>query len=287
MKRVGRTVAWVVTALTVVVLATIGVGSARLAAAIEVPPHDAPAAVTAPERQTEGGRLANAMACTQCHGTDLAGSDFLDGGPFMRLPAPNLTGGRVSAAVVERAVRHGIGSDGRALLIMPSQAYAHLSDDDMADIAGYIASLPDTPRALMERSVGPIGRAVAAFQATELQPARITPQADRHPASAADAVSRFTPLCATCHGADFGGQLFAAEIDWWAPNLTSHSTGAASWTLEQFALAVRQGRTPDGRALSVEEMPWRSFASLTDDEVIAIYEFLRSQPAIERVAPAR
>ncbi|MBK6490148.1 MAG: cytochrome c [Gemmatimonadetes bacterium] len=192
MKRVGRTVAWVVTALTVVVLATIGVGSARLAAAIEVPPHDAPAAVTAPERQTEGGRLANAMACTQCHGTDLAGSDFLDGGPFMRLPAPNLTGGRVSAAVVERAVRHGIGSDGRALLIMPSQAYAHLSDDDMADIAGYIASLPDTPRALMQRSVGPIGRAVAAFQATELQPARITPQADRHPASAADAVSRFT-----------------------------------------------------------------------------------------------
>jgi cytochrome c553 len=285
MKTLFRAVLWLIALLVLAAGALISVGSVRLAGAIEVPDHAAPAPATSPERIEEGRRLADALVCTLCHGENLAGTDFLDGGPFMRLPAPNLTGGRISPEALERAVRHGVRMDGSPLLIMPSEAFADMTDEDLAAIAGYIASLPDTPSTLMPRSIGPIGRALATFQASELQPARRTPQLASHGAAVKGAVARYTPLCVVCHGADFGGQVFKAEVELWAPNLTSHATGASSWTLEQFGRALRQGETPDGRTLRPDEMPWQGFSSMSDQEVEAIYDFLRGLPAVDRPRP--
>ncbi len=280
-----RAAKWLVSLVVILAIGVITTGSIRLARPVPVPDHPVPAPDSAPERIAEGQRLTSTMGCTQCHGPNLAGTDFLDGGPFMTLPAPNLTGGRVSAAGIEQGVRHGVGADGRALLIMPSEAFTEMADADLAAISGYIASLPDIPSTLKPRSVGPIGRAVAAFQAPQLQPARRIPQRESHPANSEGPVSRYTPLCAMCHGSDFGGQVFSAEVDWWAPNLTSHPTGASSWSRDEFARAIRQGQTPDGRTLSVDEMPWQGFALMTDDEVTALYEYLRSRPPVDRARP--
>lgn len=280
-----RTVKWLLLLVVILVIGVVTTGSIRLARPVAVPAHPAPAPDATPERIAEGQRLTSTMGCTQCHGPNLAGTDFLDGGPFMTLPAPNLTGGRFSAAAIEQGVRHGVGADGRVLLIMPSEAFTEMSDADLAAISGYITSLPDIPNTLKPRSVGPIGRAVAAFQAPQLQPARRIAQLASHPASGEDPVSRYTPLCAVCHGQDFGGQVFSAEVDWWAPNLTSHPTGASSWSRDEFARAVQQGQTPDGRTLSVDEMPWTGFALMTEEEVSAIYDFLRSRPPVDRARP--
>jgi mono/diheme cytochrome c family protein len=286
MKILFRAVLWLVALVVLAAVALISIGSLRLAGTIDVPDHAAPAPATSAERIEEGRRLADALVCAQCHGQNLAGTDFLDGGgSFMRLPAPNLTGGRISPEALERAVRHGVRLDGSALLIMPSSAFAEMTDEDLAALAGYIVSLPDTPSQLMVRSIGPIGRAVAAFQASEIQPARHTPQLASHQAAGRGAVARYTPLCVVCHGADFGGQVFKAEVELWAPNLTDHATGAGSWTLEQFGRALRQGETPDGRTLRADEMPWQGFSSMSDQEVEAIYDFLRELPSIDRPRP--
>ncbi len=286
MKLLLRGIAVIVVLIVVVSIGLMATGTVRLARAVEVADHLVPDPASSPATLQEGRRLADAFVCTECHGAELEGKDFLDGGPFMRLPAPNLTGGLLSAEAFERAVRHGIGSDGRPLIIMPSEAFVDMADEDLAALSGYVASLPRVETPLMERSVGPIGRAVAAFQAETLQPARRIEHPTVHVATTVGAGERFGALCATCHGADFGGQEFVAEQAYWAANLTSHPTGASSWRLADFAMAVQQGRTPDGRQLEPSEMPWRGFARLSEAEIEEIWLFLRSQPPVDRPRPA-
>ena len=38
---------------------------------------------------------------------------------------------------------------------------------------------------------------------------------------------------------------------------------------------MRSGMTPDGRLLDAEYMPWPFFASMTDDELRAMWRYLR------------
>lgn len=285
MKKVVRVAKWLGLGVGLVVVLLITVGSVRLAGAVDVPDHPVTVDATGGTDAVEGRRLVEALVCTECHGDDLAGTDFVDAGPFMKLPAPNLTGRRFDDVQLERAVRHGIGSDGRALLIMPSEAFADMSEADFSTIARYLATLPNVERELIHRSVGPVGRAVAAFQAPIFQPARRIEHATTHPATTTGAVARYTPLCMVCHGADFGGQVVVADYEHWAPNLTSHSTGATSWSLEEFGRAVRTGSTPDGRRLVATEMPWQAFASMSDEEVESLYAFLRALPAVDRPRP--
>lgn len=287
MRKLARFAGRLVVVLLLAVVGLMVTGSRRLARGVDVPPHTAPAASATPEAIEQGKHLATALACAHCHGPQMEGTDFIVGGPFMNLPAPNLSGGRVTAAVIERAVRHGVGSDGRALLIMPSRALAAMPDDDVAAISAYILSLPDVPSTLIKRSVGPIGRAVAAFQAPALQSARTIEHVANHPSGSGTAITRYTPMCADCHGADFGGQVFAAEKEYWAANLTKHPTGAGSWTREQFADALQRGRTPDGRTLDETDMPWKSFAGMTDAEVDSIFAYLQSRPAVDRPRPTK
>ena len=286
MKTLMRVLLGLVVIGIVGVAALMGLGSVRLAAAVEVEAHGPPEPATDSASIAEGRRLADALACTECHGAGLEGTDFMDAGPFMRLPAPSLAGRGLTPDQYERAIRHGIGPAGRVLIIMPSDAYAGMSDEDLASLTGFLESLPPVDATTLTRSVGPIGRAVAAFQASQLQPARRIDQASDHPARPEGSVSRFGALCSMCHGADFGGQVFSAEVAYWAPNLTSHPTGAGSWALEEFSNAIRTGRTPDGRQLDPAQMPWRGFSKLTDAEVEDLWLFLRSRDPVDRARPA-
>jgi hypothetical protein len=77
-------------------------------------------------------------ACMDCHGENLQGKPFLDEQPIGYISAPNLTrgaGGVGEWYTLEdwaRAIRHGVGGDGRVMGGMPSDSYAHLSDEDLA-----------------------------------------------------------------------------------------------------------------------------------------------------------
>jgi mono/diheme cytochrome c family protein len=65
-----------------------------------------------------------------------------------------------------------------------------------------------------------------------------------------------------------------------APNITPDpETGAGRWTDDQLVRAIRQGISHDGRRLSVD-MPSPALSILTDDDLGAIFEFLRSVPPV-------
>jgi len=70
-------------------------------------------------------------------------------------------------------------------------------------------------------------------------------------------------------------------------NLTPHETGLGNWTFEQFKIAMTQGKhkgMKNGRPL-LPPMPWRSFQSLTDEDLRSIFAYLQSIPPVDNIVP--
>ena len=92
--------------------------------------------------------------------------------------------------------------------------------------------------------------------------------------------------CHGCHtvpgGAAFaGGRPIATPFGTvYAGNLTpDDANGLGRWTLADFDRALRQGRSRDGRLL-VPAFPFQQFMHLQDEDVRALFAWLRSQPAV-------
>ena len=69
-------------------------------------------------------------------------------------------------------------------------------------------------------------------------------------------------------------------------NLTPHTgTGIGAWTEQQFIETLRNGRhLGNGRAL-LPPMPWSAFGTLADDDLAAMFAYLRTIPAIANKVP--
>lgn len=107
-----------------------------------------------------GAHIANAISlCTDCHGQSLEGAVFMDEPPIGRVVAPNLTGGQggIGGTYTDedwiRAIGHGVGGDGRTLVIMPSNAFARLSDNDLGALVAYLKSVPPVDNELPAREI--------------------------------------------------------------------------------------------------------------------------------------
>jgi mono/diheme cytochrome c family protein len=94
--------------------------------------------------------------------------------------------------------------------------------------------------------------------------------------------------CTECHGANLAGHLMIDEPLFGriaTANLTAGREGGLL-TPEAFELALRHGMRPDGHSLLV--MPSQEMANLGDEDVGAIYSYLRTIPAVKttRIAPS-
>jgi mono/diheme cytochrome c family protein len=202
---------------------------------------------------------------------------------FGRLAGSNLTGGRggvgaYSDADFERALRHGVGPDRRPLIFMPSEAFASLSDQDLAAILGYLRTLPPVDRELPAPKVGPVARALYLGGNLPLLPVRLI----EHEASRSTPVPGVTVEygkylatiggCRSCHGLALAGD---ANPD--APDITVGRIGG--WTEEEFYRSIRQGKRPDGSVIDPEKMPWVRSGQMTDEEMQAVWTYMRSVPA--------
>jgi mono/diheme cytochrome c family protein len=72
----------------------------------------------------------------------------------------------------------------------------------------------------------------------------------------------------------------------YAANLTpDNNTGIGIWTEEMFIKAMRTGRhMGDGRAI-LPPMPWQALAGLTDDDIKAVFAYLKSVKPISNRVP--
>lgn len=231
-----------------------------------------------------GRHLVEAIGkCQECHAADMGGELWIDAAAFGRLAGANLTGGRggigdYTDADFERALRHGVGRDGRALIFMPAEAFSALSDEDLAAIIGYLRTLPPVDREMPEPKVGPVARALYLRGNFPLLPVRLIDHGASRPTPVAGVTVEYGEYlstiggCRSCHGLALAGD---ANPD--APDITVGRLG--SWTEEDFFHAIRQGRRPDGSVIDPEKMPWVRSGQMTDDEMRAVWMYMRSLPA--------
>jgi hypothetical protein len=73
-----------------------------------------------------------------------------------------------------------------------------------------------------------------------------------------------------------------------AGNLTPDQTGIGNWTEEQFKKALTQGKFKgiDGGRMLLPPMPWQNWMNLKDEDVKAIYAYLKSIPPVRNIVPA-
>lgn len=97
--------------------------------------------------------------------------------------------------------------------------------------------------------------------------------------------------CATCHTVE-GGEPMAGGLPFETPFGTIYSTnispdvetGIGSWTAEEFLASMRLGVRPDGTHL-YPAFPYPSFTKVTDDDVIALYAYFKTVPAVRGRPP--
>jgi len=71
----------------------------------------------------------------------------------------------------------------------------------------------------------------------------------------------------------------------YSANLTPDVTGLGPWTADQFIQVMRSGKIYGGSRPIMPPMPWQDFATLSDDDLKAVFTYLQSIPAISNHVP--
>ncbi len=276
--------------LTAVILHFVGLSRLNNAPEVAAKPVAVPTDATAVAR---GEHLVNLVSsCGMCHGENLGGQVFFDGEVGSYVFAANLTAGAggvgatFSDADWERAIRHGVGGDGRTLVIMPSNFYQYLSDADLGAIIAYLKTAPPVDNDLGERRIGFPGSVLGGTigfndftRINSIDHANVGANSPTEGATAEyGAYMVSIAMCGECHAANLAG-IVGEDGPPPGPNLTPGGD-LASWTEADFMAAMRTGQTPDGRSLDPEMMPWATFSQMSDTELQAIWTYLQSLPAL-------
>lgn len=93
------------------------------------------------------------------------------------------------------------------------------------------------------------------------------------------------------NGAYFTDDLTAAAGPWgvsFSINLTPDTaTGIGAWSEEMFIKILRSGKHmgSDAARPILPPMPWQNYAKMTDEDLKAVFAYLKSLPAIKNKAP--
>lgn len=268
---------------------------------------------TAGDAQRGEYLVRNAAVCGHCHAADPKRDPDgpLSGGMEFRdwrigiARASNLTPdaatglGTWSEPEIVRALRNGQRKDGRLLApVMPYEWFHEMSDADALAIARYLKSLdPVRNEVTQSPSVWfKLGKLLflrpKATASASAPPRGATPEYGKY-------LANHVALCADCHtprgrlrAAPDKSRLFAGMSD--PPkgfpakpsNLTpDNETGIGAWSEEDFLRTVRTGVNPGGRTLH-PFMPSKEAGRMSDDDLRAIYRYLRTLPAARnRITP--
>ena len=276
--------------------------------------------VNAPELEVEmdsvsianGERLVN-MVCAECHRgektTALVGKKLLDIPTFFgTVYSSNITQdpehgiGKYTQGEIAFALRAGIKKDGRYLPpYMPK--FANMADEDLHDVIAYLKS--DSPPVQADPTQTPpcepsfMTKMLSNFAFLPLPyPEKEVPKPDPSDKVALGKyIVQGMVNCYDCHSADFktndplipensegflGGGNKLLDLDGniiYAPNITmDQESGLGNWTEEQFIQAVKFGQHPEGKPI---RYPMLKLTQLTDYEVGAIWEYLKTVPKIK------
>lgn len=273
-----------------------------------------------PARIERGRYLFELVDCSGCHsprdfsrfgGPAIAGKEGQGWvfPPEMGLPgsigAPNITSDRETGigawtdGEIIRAVREGIGRDGRALFpLMPYTYLRSLSDEDTFALVAYLRTLPPISNRLPPTRIDfPVWFFIKSAPQPVTAPVPPPNRASRveygrYLANAAG--------CVECHTQDERGQLLPGmslaggrrftlgQMTVVSANITpDEETGIGRWSEQQFVEKfydyrkyADEGPPPVGpEAFTL--MPWLNLCKLPPEDLGAILAYLKTQPAVK------
>lgn len=208
-------------------------------------------------------------------------------------PDPETGAGTWTDDQLARAIREGIGHDGRALFaFMPYQNYRHLSDEDLASVIAYLRSLQPVRHIVPKTE---IIFPVKYLMRNDPEPLTApVPPPDVSTSAARGKYLVITAGCADCHtpqkhgqpipGLDYAGG-FIMKGPWGTvatANITPDPSGISYYDEALFIQTIRTGYVK-ARKLS-QIMPWWTFRDLTDEDLKDMFAYLRSlKPVKHRV----
>ena len=240
--------------------------------------------------------------CADCHSRLNAdsllnlGQDVpLSGGVKFELPvgdiySKNITSdketgiGKYTDAEIARVLRYGVNPDGTAVFdFMP---FHNASDEDLTAIISYIRIQQPIKNKVPANRLNPAGNLVKAFMVKPVGPTGPVPIAVKEDTSAIYGRYLVTSLaeCSGCHtkrtiSGAFVGEPFAGgtpmEYGLIPPNLTPDSSSRIfNWSQETFINRFRKGKLNQQ-----SPMPWNAFKRMSDQELKAIYNYLKTVKA--------
>jgi mono/diheme cytochrome c family protein len=194
---------------------------------------------------------------------------------------------------VVRAMTSGVRNDGTALHpLMSYDTYSHLGQEDVYAIVTYLRTLPpvqnNPPRPKLGLVMGVLARVLP--QPWKPQPAP----------SPADSVAYGRYLvtfaeCDVCHGLKFSGghsfQIPGQEkgLAVVSSNITpDKETGIGTLSRESFIGRFKAFASPESQRIPVPAgkantvMPWVQYAGMTEQDLGAIFDYLRTLPAVKK-----
>lgn len=271
-----------------------------------------------PERVERGKYIFNHVAgCVDCHserdfsklsgpvktGTEGKGGDKFDeefglpGTFYARNITPYKLEGWTDGEIL-RAVTEGISKDGTALFpIMPFLVYGNMDKEDIYSVIAYLRTIPaiqnDPPKSKPNFPMSMIMKTIP-------QKNMFKPKPD--PKNTVEYGKYLVELasCTDCHtpskdGVPVEGKYLSGGIEIPLPgntvvrshNLTPDETGLGQWTKEQFIKRFKQSLEPEykntnyvpGQFQTV--MPWTIYGGMNEQDLGAIYDYLRSIPAVK------
>jgi mono/diheme cytochrome c family protein len=242
--------------------------------------------------------------CASCHSTqnsdsllNLGQEPIMSGGFAFKLPLGNFytrnitpdeeTGiGKLTDGEIARMMRYGVKSDGSAALdFMP---FHNVSDEDLTAIISYLRAQKPVKNKVPENEYTIMGNVLKAFVIKPVGPSEeIVKKIERD--SSAN-YGRYLALnvanCTGCHTqrgmtGNYIGQPFAGGSPMIEggdtlipPNLTPHPEGRIyTWSKQDFINRVRMGSL-----IKHSHMPWNSYKRMSDADLTAIYNYLKSLP---------
>ncbi len=227
--------------------------------------------------------------------------------------SPNLTsdvetgvGGWTDGELL-RAIREGISRDGRVLFpLMPYGEFRNMSDEDADSLVAYIRTIPAVKRKQQITKIDfPVNLMIKGAPQPVTAP---VPMPDKSNKVAYGQYLTIIGGCRSCHtpaehgspkpGTEYsGGEKFGVEgLGFLAVsfNITpDNNTGIGTWDENQFLEKFHQykeyaeGKAPVATKENFTVMPWLAFNGMEDDDLRAIFAFLKSLKPIEHSVETR
>ena len=267
------------------------------------------------------------LNCWVCHGSEgsyspeepQAGGNEIDAteiGPgfgFIYVsnitPDPETGIGAWSDGELVRALREGLDREGLVLFpAMEAELWRGLSDEDALALVAYLRSLPPARNEVPANQFSFAAKALIALGIVKPQPAITAPVVAPPRGATAEYgeyLATHASMCAGCHTPrspntgvydltqPLAGGIFALGLpeegySATGSNLTPDvATGIGDWSEEQFMTAMRTGLRPDGTVI-LTVMPWPSYNRWNEDDLRAVWLYLRSlEPIIHQIPPSK